>query len=268
MREGFLRLHRPGTPLLLANAWDQGSARLLASLGVKALATTSAGHAGTLGRLDGTVSRDEALAHAQAIAEATLLPVSADFENGFSDDPQGVADTVEMAAQRGLAGVSIEDYSRGDDARIYDCDVAVARVRAAAEVARRHDIVLTARAENHLHGRQDLDDTIARLRAFQDVGADVLYAPGLVELADIERLVRSVDRPVNVLCRPKGPSVAQLAALGVARISVGSAFFLVAVEAVAGAARAWLDEGSIDFCDTAVVGSKLFDVASELPWPE
>jgi 2-methylisocitrate lyase-like PEP mutase family enzyme len=203
----FLELHRPGNPLLLPNPWDRGSARLLASLGFQALATTSSGFAATLGRLDGSVSRDEALAHAAAIVAATVLPVSADLENCFSDDPDGVARTVTLAGETGLAGCSIEDFTGDDDDEpIYAIGPAAERVAAAAGAAHAGParLVLTARAENYLHGRQDLADTIARLQAYQAAGADVLYAPGLTSLADIRQVVTAVDRPVNVLALPGG----------------------------------------------------------------
>jgi 2-methylisocitrate lyase-like PEP mutase family enzyme len=174
----FLELHRPGNPLLLPNPWDQGSARLLASLGFQALATTSSGFAATLGRLDGAVSRDEALAHAAAVVAATELPVSADLENGFADDPAIVALTVVLAVETGLAGCSLEDFTGNEDEPIYDIGLAVERVAAAAEAAHAGPVrlVLTARAENYLYERPDLADTITRLQAYQAAGADVLYA--------------------------------------------------------------------------------------------
>ena len=200
----FLALHRPGRPLLLPNPWDPGTARILASLGFEALATTSSGHAATSGRLDGSVTREEAIAHAAAIVEATELPVSADLENCFADDLDGVAQTIRLALAAGLAGCSIEDHTRRDDAPIYDLPRAVERVAAAAEVAHGGAVhlVLTARAENYLHGRPDLADTIARLQAYQEAGADVLYAPGLSSLEDIRQLVSSVDRAGE---RPRHP---------------------------------------------------------------
>jgi 2-methylisocitrate lyase-like PEP mutase family enzyme len=238
MSRRFLDLHRPGRPLLLPNPWDRGSARLLVWLGFEALATTSSGFAATLGRLDGSVTRSEALAHAAEIAAATDLPVSADLENGFADDPDGVAETLGLALEAGLAGCSVEDASGRPDDPIYPVGLAVERVRAAAEVAHRGPVrlVLTARAENHLHGRPDLADTIARLQAYQEAGADVLYAPGLRRLEDIGRLVAAVDRPVNVLALPGAPSVAELATAGVSRVSVGGAFAFAAVGAVVEAA--------------------------------
>lgn len=250
----FLALHRKGQPLLLANAWDAGTARLFASLGYEALATTSGGHAGSLGRLDGNVTREEALAHARELAAATELPVSADLERGFADSPEGVAETVRAAGETGLAGCSIEDFSGNREAAIYPLDLATARVEAAVEAARASGLVLTARCENYLHGRRELADTIARLQAFQAAGAPVLYAPGLTDLAEIRELVRSLDSPVNVLCLPGGPDVAGLAEAGVARISVGSAFYNVALGAVAAAAREWREQGTHRFWQDALGG--------------
>jgi 2-methylisocitrate lyase-like PEP mutase family enzyme len=252
----FLELHVPGRPLLLPNPWDQGSARLLAWLGFEALATTSSGHAATLGRLDGSVTRDEALAHAAAIAGATGLPVSADLEHGFADDPAGVAETVRLALRAGLAGCSVEDATGRRDDPIYDAGLATERVRAAAEAAHRGPVqlVLTARAENHLHGRPDLADTIARLQAYQEAGADVLFAPGLRSLDDITRLVSSVDRPVNVLAVAGAPPVAELAAAGVARISVGGAFAFAALGAVVEAATELRQAGTYGYLGQAVAG--------------
>src|SRR5438067_543622 len=188
--ELFLRLHHERRPLLLPNVWDVGSAKLVRSFGFEALATTSSGHAATLGRLDGSVTRDEALVHAAAIVAATELPVSADLENGFADDPDGVAETVALALETGLAGCSIEDFTRQPDDPIYELDAAQARVAAAVEAAHRgpRTLVLTARAENHVHGRPDLDDTIARLRAYEQAGADVLFAPGVSSAQDIARV--------------------------------------------------------------------------------
>jgi 2-methylisocitrate lyase-like PEP mutase family enzyme len=251
----FLELHRKGQPLLLANAWDAGTARLLASLGFDALATTSAGHAGTLGRLDGRVTRDEALAHARELAAAIPLPVNADLEHCFADAPEGVAETIRLASGTGLAGGSIEDFSGDPETAIYPAELATARVQAAAEAAHASaGFVLTARCENYLHGRRDLADTIARLQSFQSAGADVLYAPGLTDLEEIRSLVAAVDAPVNVLCMPGGPTVAELASVGVARISVGSAFFNVAMGAVAEAAREWREQGTHAFWKGAIVG--------------
>lgn len=254
LAERFLALHHEGSPLLLANVWDMGSARLIASLGFDALATTSAGHAGTMGRRDGKLVREEALSHARELAGATDLPVSADLENCFADSPEGVAETIRLAGETGLAGASIEDFTGNSEDPIYPKDLAVARVEAAAKAAQQAGIVLTARCENHIRNRQDLDDTIERLVAYQAVGAHVVYAPGLSKLADIRRVTESVEVPVNVLSVPGGPNVAELASVGVARISVGSAFFNVAMNALAAAAREWRDEGTHEFWQGAIGG--------------
>jgi 2-methylisocitrate lyase-like PEP mutase family enzyme len=253
----FLELHVPGRPLLLPNPWDRGSARLLSSLGFEALATTSSGFAATLGRLDGSVTRSEAIAHAATIVAATELPVSADLENGFADDPAGVADTLAMAIGAGLAGCSIEDFTGSPDDPIHDAGLAAERVRAAAEVAHRGPVhlVLTARAENYLHGRPDLADTIARLQAYQEAGADVVYAPGLRRLEDIRQLVTSVDRPVNVLALPGVPPVPELAAAGVSRVSVGGAFAFAAAGAVVEAASELRQAGTYGYWDRAAAGT-------------
>jgi 2-methylisocitrate lyase-like PEP mutase family enzyme len=261
--ERFLALHHGDKPLLLPNPWDIGSARLLAWLGFEALATTSSGFAATLGRLDGSVTRDEAIAHAAAMVAATPLPVSADLENCFADDPDGVAETIRLALDAGLAGCSIEDYSGREDAPIYEVELAAERVRAAAAVAHGGHVhlVLTARAENYLHSRQDLADTIARLQRFQEAGADVLYAPGLTSLDDIAQVVRSVDRPVNVLLRPNGPSVAQLATVGVQRISIGGAFAFAALGALVQAARELQAGESATFFDLTRVGASAAQTA-------
>jgi 2-methylisocitrate lyase-like PEP mutase family enzyme len=255
----FLELHAGHRPLLLPNPWDAGSAKLLAALGFEALATTSSGFAATLGRLDGSVTRDEAIAHGAAIASATELPVSADLENGFADDPAGVAETVAAAIDAGLAGCSIEDDARDGSSPIYELGLAVERIAAAVEAAHggRVHLVLTARAENHIHGRQDLEDTIARLRAYGEAGADVLYAPGLWRIEDIRRVVAEVGRPVNVLAYPGAPRVAELAAAGVKRISVGGAFAFAAIDAVAEAARELREEGTYGFLGPARAGSAL-----------
>ncbi|MDQ6605357.1 MAG: isocitrate lyase/phosphoenolpyruvate mutase family protein [Actinomycetota bacterium] len=254
----FLALHHGESPLLLPNPWDRGSARLLASLGFQALATTSSGFAATLGRLDGSVSRGEAVAHAAEIVAATELPVTVDLESGFADDPAGVARTFELIRDAGVAGASIEDYSGSEDAPIYGIDQAAERVAAAAEVAHAGParMVLTARSENYLHGVEDLDDTIARLRAYQEAGADVLYAPGVSDLEAIRQMVDSVDRPVNVLARPGLPPVAELAAVGVARVSVGGAFAFAAFAAVVDAAQELRCEGTYTFLKAAGAGAQ------------
>ena len=204
------------------------------------------------------MSRDEALAHAASIVGATDLPVSADLENGFADDPADVADTVRLALDAGLAGCSIEDFSGREDAPIYEIGPAAERIAAAAEVAHAGPVhlVLTARAENHLHGRQDLADTIARLQAYQEAGADVLFAPGVSGLEDIRQLVAAVDRPVNVLALPGAPTVAELAAAGVSRVSVGGAFAFAALGAVVEAANELKDEGTYGYWKRASVGGR------------
>ena len=252
----FLALHLPGRPLLLPNPWDLGSARILASLGYAALATTSSGFAATLGRPDGSVTRDQAIGHAAVIARTVPLPVSADLENGYADDPQEVAGTVTAAIEAGLAGCSIEDYSGRDDAPIYDASFATERVAAAAEAAHSgpRRLVLTARAENHIRGRDDLADTIARLQRYAEAGADVLYAPGLSRASDIREVVRSAGRPVNVLALADAPTVAELAELGVARISVGGAFAFAALGALADAARELQTAGTYGFWRNAATG--------------
>lgn len=259
----FLDLHRPGNPLLLPNPWDQGSARLLASLGFQALATTSSGYAATLGRPDGSVSRDEALAHAAAVAAATELPVSADLENCFADEPAGVARTIALAVEVGLAGCSVEDFTDGEVERIYDIGLAAERVAAAAEAAHAGQVhlVLTARAENYLHGRPDLADTITRLQAYQAAGADVLYAPGLTRLADIRQVVTAVDRPVNVLAMSGAPSVSELAEAGVSRVSVGGAFAFAALGALADAATELRDKGTYGYLASSAAGRRAFQRA-------
>ncbi|MGH3984210.1 MAG: isocitrate lyase/PEP mutase family protein [Pseudonocardiaceae bacterium] len=251
----FRARHVPGRPLLMPNPWDAGTAKLLASLGFQALATTSSGHAATLGLLDGAVQRDEALAHASSIVAAVDVPVSADLENGFGEDPDAVFGTVAGAIGVGLAGCSIEDFTGNTDTPIYDAKLAAQRVAAAVDAAGTGSgLVLTARAENFIRGNPDLADTIARLQAYQEAGADVLYAPGLSSIDDVRSVVTSVDRPVNVLVWPGLPAVNELAQAGVARISVGGAFNYVALGALARAGRELLDHGTYGFLDLAVEG--------------
>jgi 2-methylisocitrate lyase-like PEP mutase family enzyme len=251
----FLELHHEAAPLLLPNPWDIGSAKLLESLGFRALATTSSGFAATLGRLDGSVTRDEALAHSAEIAGATPLPVNGDLENGFADEPEGVAQTVRLAIDAGLAGCSIEDFTGREDDPIYSLEAAVERVAAAAEAAG-DELVLTARSENYLHGRKDLDDTIARLQAYSEAGAHVLYAPGLRAAEDIRAVVEAVDKPVNVLALPGAPSVSEMGELGVSRVSVGGAFAFAAAGALVAAGRELLDQGTYSFWETAKPGAQ------------
>ena len=254
--ELFRALHEGPELLLLPNPWDVGSAKLLASLGFAALATTSGGFAATLGRLDGSVTRDEALTHGAEIAAATSLPVSADLENAFADEPAGVAETIRMAVQAGLAGCSVEDFTGQPGSPIYDIGLATDRVAAAAAAAKagRVQLVLTARAENYLHGRPHLADTIARLQAYREAGADVLYAPGLTSLDEIRQVVSAVDLPVNVLALPGGPTVPELAQAGVRRVSVGGAFAFAALGAVVEAARELREQGSYGFLELARSG--------------
>ncbi|MFI5040643.1 MAG: isocitrate lyase/phosphoenolpyruvate mutase family protein [Acidimicrobiales bacterium] len=245
----FLALHHVNRPLLQPNAWDVGSAVVLVSLGFEAIATTSSGFAATLGRLDGSVTRDEALAHAGQLAAAVDVPVAADTENGFADDPARVAETVRLACAAGLAGCSIEDFTGRPEDPIYDLGLAAERVAAAAEAAHGGpaQVVLTARAENHIHHRYNLADTITRLQAYQEEGADVLFAPGLSGLDDIRAVVSSVDRPVNVLATPNCPPVGDLASVGVARISVGGAFAYAALAGLIDAATELRDDGTYGY---------------------
>ena len=252
----FLDLHRPGDPLLMPNPWDVGSAKLLAVLGFQALATTSGGFAATLGRPDMSVTRDEAIAHAAAVVAAVDVPVSADLENGFADDPHGVAKTVKKAAAAGLAGCSIEDHTRQSAEPIYPVARAAERIEAAVEAAGRY-VVITARCENFLHDRPDLADTIARLQRYQEAGAHVLYAPGVTTTEQIRAIVSSVDRPVNVLALPGTPPVAELAELGVARISVGGAFAFAAYGALVEAGRELLERGTYGFWERVAPGREV-----------
>jgi 2-methylisocitrate lyase-like PEP mutase family enzyme len=254
----FLSLHKADRPLLMPNPWDVGAAKLLESLGFEALATTSSGFAATLGRLDGEVTRDEAIAHAAGIVGAVGVPVSADLENCFADDPAGVAETVRLAAEAGLAGCSVEDYSGPESDTIYDAGLAAERVAAAAEAAHSgaRKLVLTARAENLIHGRDDLADAVARLQSYQEAGADVLFAPGARDLETIRELVSSVDLPVNVLVLPGMPSVAELAEAGVSRISVGGAFAFAAYGAAAAAGRELMESGTYGYWETAGLGAQ------------
>lgn len=234
----FLDLHVPGDPLLLPNAWDSGSARLMETLGARAVATTSSGFAATLGRPDGGASRAEVLAHAAALAGSVALPVSADLEAGYAETLDEVAETYRLAARTGLAGASIEDWS-GE--RPYVLAEAVDRVAAAREAA--PGLVLTARADGYFHGNPSLTDAIARLQAYAEAGADVLYAPGLTDLVEIRTLIGELPRPVNVLLLD-GLSVPGLADAGVARISVGGALAWTTWNATATATREFLAGGS------------------------
>jgi 2-methylisocitrate lyase-like PEP mutase family enzyme len=254
--KAFQELHERESAFIIPNPWDVGTARLLAQLGFEALATTSAGYAFSAGRRDNAIGRDEMLEHVAAIVAATDLPVSADLGNGFGDDPETVAATIRRAADTGLAGGSIEDSTQRPEHPLYDLPLAVDRIRAAVEAARSlpDRFVLTARAENYLVGRPDLDDTIRRLQAYQEAGADVLYAPGLTNKEDIAAVVRSVDRPVNVVMGLQGVQLdlAELSALGVKRVSVGSALSRAALGAFLRAAREMRENGTFTFAADAV----------------
>jgi len=259
----FRALHSAAGAFIVANAWNGGSAKILEALGFPAIATTSAGLAFSLGRPDGAnrVDRAETLANAREIVDAASLPVSADLENGFGDTPETCAETIEAAIAAGLVGGSIEDATGNPERPIYDFSYAVERVQAAAESAARRNFVLTARAENFLHGRPDLDDTIRRLQSFEKAGAEVLYAPGLPDLAAIETVCRSVSRPVNVVMGLKGTaySVDQLAAAGVKRISVGGSFARAAFDGLRHAAMEVAGKGTFSYAQAIVGHAEMTD---------
>jgi len=254
--KNFRALHEQEGAFIIPNPWDKGTARLLASLGFEALATTSAGYAFSAGQQDNTIAREEMMAHVAGIVSATGLPVSADLENGFGDSPETAAETIRMGAAAGLVGGSIEDNSQQTAHPIYEFEHAVERVRAAAEAARAlpFSFTLTGRAENYLCGRPDLKDTIKRLQAYQEAGADVLYAPGLTAKEDIAAVVSSLDRPVNVLMGLQGVqlSLSELSAMGVRRVSVGSALTRAALGAFLRAAREMREHGTFTFAEEAV----------------
>jgi 2-methylisocitrate lyase-like PEP mutase family enzyme len=257
----FRALHEREGAFIIPNPWDIGSARLLAHQGFEALATTSMGYAFSIGKLDATLNRDEALANASAIASATPLPISADLENGYGDAPEIVAETIRLAGEAGVVGGSIEDASGRADDPIYELERAVERVRASVAAARAlpFPFTLTARAENYLHGRPDLKDTIKRLQAYQEAGADVLYAPGLETKEDIAAVVGSVDRPVNVVMGLRGVqlSLAELSAIGVRRVSVGSSLCRAALGALLRGAREMRERGSFSFAAEAASSSEI-----------
>lgn len=254
--KAFRALHQQDHAFIIPNPWDVGTARLLAQLGFEALATTSAGHAFSSGQRDNTIGRDATLAHVATLVAATELPVSADLENCFGDDPQTVAETIRLAAATGLVGGSVEDATGRADQPIYRFELAVERVRAAAEAAHAlpFPFTLTGRAENFLHGQPDLKDTIKRLQAYQEAGADVLYAPGLSNQADIAAVVSSIDRPLNVLMGSPALklSAAELSAIGVKRISVGSALSRAVLGAFLRAAHEMREHGTFSFGNEAV----------------
>lgn len=249
-RDRFRELHATGL-FIMPNAWDAGSARLLASLGFPALATTSSGHAAALGRLDQHVARDELVSHVAQLTVAVELPVSVDAERCYAEDPGGVAHTIKLLCDVGAAGVSIEDYDPSTD-QIDPLTLAAERVATAADAAHRHGAVLTARAENHLYGVDDLDDTVARLRAYRDAGADVAYAPGLQTLDAIGRVVSDVDAPLNVLAGPTVPAIDELAAAGVRRVSTGGALAYAAYGATVAAAQELRDLGTSTYASAAL----------------
>ncbi|MEO8360031.1 MAG: isocitrate lyase/phosphoenolpyruvate mutase family protein [Vicinamibacteria bacterium] len=252
----FRALHERREAFIIPNPWDIGTARLLAHLGFEALATTSAGYAFSVGQADNTVQRDEMLAHVKALTAATDLPVSADLENGFGDSPEAVAETFRRAGGTGIVGGSIEDATARPDDPIYEKALSVERVRAAVEMVRKlpFPFMLTARCENYLVGRADLADTIKRLQAYQEAGADVLYAPGLTTREEIATVVASVDRPVNVVMGLKGVqmTLAELSALGVRRVSVGSSLSRTALSAFLRAAREMKEQGTFTYAQDAL----------------
>lgn len=254
--ETFRALHSDGV-FVIPNPWDAGSARMLAALGFPALASTSSGFAFTLGRRDGAATLDEVVAHARVLDQATALPVSVDLENGYGARPEDAALAITRIAEAGVAGGSIEDYDQ--EAGLYPTDVAAERVAAAVAAARAQDFpfTLTARAENHIRGNPDLDDTIARLLAYQEAGADVLYAPGLADVEQVRAVCQAVDRPVNVLART-GLTVAALADAGARRISVGGALTWVAVDAMVAAAERIRDDGDFSLLHNASRVTQLF----------
>jgi 2-methylisocitrate lyase-like PEP mutase family enzyme len=258
--ERFKALHEREGAFVIPNPWDTGSARLLAALGFEALATTSSGFAHALGRLDGSVTLQETIEHCRTLCAATDLPVSADLEKCFADDPETAAKTISLAAEAGMVGGSIEDYSGEASKPIYDFELAVERVHAAAEAARSLDFpfTLTARAENLLRGRRDLDDTVRRLQAFEAAGADVLYAPALTTLDEVRAVTGAVSKPVNVLAPPlKGVTVVQLAEAGAKRISIGGALARAVIATLLRAGREMRDQGSFGWTSDMASGADI-----------
>ncbi len=257
----FRALHEASGAFVIANAWDAGSARILAGLGFAALATSSGASAGVLGRRDGSVARDEALAHARAIVDATDLPVSADLEKGFGDTPEVAAETIRLAAATGLVGGSIEDATGDPQKPLFDFAHATERVAAAVEAARKlgFPFTLTARAENFIRGNPDLDDTIRQLQAFQQAGADVLMAPGLPDLASVRTVCAALSRPFNFMVGIKGRSfsVAELATAGVKRISLATSLYRAAMSGLLAAAREAKEQGTFTYIDRAMTTPEL-----------
>jgi len=250
----FRALHQGPRAFLIGNAWDAGSARILAGLGFTALATSSGASAGTLGRRDGKVTREECFAQARLICAATDLPVSADLEKCFADSPQGAAETIRLAGGTGLVGGSIEDATGDKDRPLFDFNQAVERVAAAAEAAKKIDFVLTARSENFLRGKQDLDDTIRRLQAFEKAGAEVLMAPGLPDLASVRAVCAALSKPFNFMAGIKGKSfsVAELEAAGVRRISLATSLYRAAMTGMIDAAREAKEKSSFGYLERTI----------------
>jgi len=257
----FRALHQGPGSFLIPNPWDAGSARILAGLGFEALATSSGASAGILGRRDGKVTREEALAHARAIVGATDLPVSADLEKGFGDAPAVAAETIRLAAEVGLVGGSIEDASGDKDKPLYDLSLAAERVAAAVQAARAlsFPFTLTARAENYLRGNPNLDDTIKRLQAFEKAGADVLFAPGLPDLESVRAVCAAISKPFNFMVGIKGKSftVAELTAAGVKRISLATSLYRKAMTGIVNAAREVKDKGTFGYLDRSLTTPEL-----------
>lgn len=258
--ESFRALHEREGAFIIPNPWDVGSARLLAALGFESLATTSSGFAYSLGRLDGEVTLEETLAHCRALSSATDIPVSADLENGYGDEPEAAAKAITLAGEAGVVGGSIEDYSGNESQSIYDFQLAVERVTAAVEAARGlpFAFTLTARAENLLRGRDDLDDTIRRLQAFEAAGADVLYAPGLTTLDQVRSVTGSLGKPVNVLATMvSGATLDHLAEAGATRLSIGGALARAALAPVLDAAAEMRDKGSFAWTSRLAPSGKI-----------
>lgn len=257
-RARFRALHHAAQLFVMPNPWDVGSARLLASSGFQALATTSAGFAWSIGKLDQTVTRDELIAHVSRLAEATPLPLNVDSERCYPDDPGGVAETVALLAEAGAAGFSIEDYNPATGG-IDDVAIAAERVAIAADAAHRmpEPMVLTGRAENHIRGVDDLGDTISRLIAYREAGADVVYAPGLSSISQVAAVADAVGAPMNVLALPNGPTISELASAGVRRVSTGSALAAVAYQALTDAAHELLNNGTSQFAERRITSRTL-----------
>ncbi len=257
----FRTLHERTGAFVIPNVWDGGSAALMAGLGFEALATSSAACAATLGKLDGGITREEALAHARLIASMSPLPVAADLENGFGDSPQFVAETIRLAAEAGLVGGSIEDASSNSRAPIYPFGHAVERVAAAADAAHRlaFHFMLTARAENFLHEQPDLDDTVRRLQAYERAGADVLFAPGLPDLAAVRTVCSALTRPFNFMVGLRGKSfpLAELSAAGVKRVSLSTSLYRAAMTGVLTAAKEAREAGTFGYVETLIRGDEL-----------